>query len=152
MRTKSLGSFEPKCLSSSWNRFPNVSPYLLKIDAPNTWALLLNSGLSPYYKKLATMSRAEMMVYLDKSSEPPFSGSAVDRERLFTFAVRGDIWELTGDRFQWPQPGSVKPRTTRSILDRVPDKRYLCRQDNSILFNSGHALVRNGRSHVLFFS
>ena len=137
-------------------------PVILLEQVPECRSLLAKDrrsqalGSSPQQRVVTMLQEAGYHVPCGDDSLPgqiiraTAFGSAIDRERLFTLAIRADIWELAGDRFQWPQPGSAKPRTTRSILDRVPDERYICRQDNSISFDAVHTLVRDGRSHLLW--
>ena len=59
-------------------------------------------------------------------------GGVVDRERLITIAILEEIWDES--KFQWPSLRVKSTRTIRDILDKQPEERYVCREDNSIRF------------------
>ena len=76
-------------------------------------------------------------------------GGVVDRERLITVAVREEIWDES--KFQWPDLEMKSKRTVRSILDKQPEEKYLCREDNSIRFERAERPPEPGRAWIKWF-
>ena len=76
-------------------------------------------------------------------------GGVVDRERLITIAIRNEIWDES--KFQWPTLRVKSTRTIREILDKQPEERYVCREDNSIRFDRADKPFEPGRAWVKWF-
>ena len=77
-------------------------------------------------------------------------GGALYRSRRFTIAVRQELWDEFGSQFQWPEWSTRPARNVRSLLDPQADPRYLCCEDNALLFEPVSPSSIQGVPHQLW--